>query len=105
PLVPLLEHLGAFLGRHAQAIAHNAEYFGDHLHVAILDAVVDHLDEVASAAFTQICAAAFAVELGSDCRKHRLGIVPLLLGAADHDRRAMACALFTAGNADAEIAD
>ena len=90
---------------HAEAVAHHAIDFGDHLHVAIFDAVVDGLDEVAGAAFAEIGAARLAVELGRDRLEDRLGVLPLLLGAADHDRGAVARALFATGNADAEIAD
>src|SRR5690606_8820339 len=74
-------------------------------HVAIFDAVMDRLDEVPSAALSEVSAAALTVELGGDIRQHRLGVVPLFLGAADHNRRAMARAFFTAGYASTQVAD
>src|SRR5690606_25231163 len=56
-------------------------------------------------AFAEIGAARLAVELGRDRLEDRLGVLPLLLWAADHDRRAVARALLATGHADAEEAD
>ena len=62
--VPFLEDLGRGDGIHPKTVAHHAIDLGDHLHVAIFDAVMDGLDEMAGAAFAQIGAAGLAVELG-----------------------------------------
>ena len=104
-LVPFLEDAGAGGRIHAEAVAHDAIDLGDHLHVAIFDAVVDGLDEVAGAAFAQIGTAGLAIEFGRNRLKDRLRVLPLRLGAAHHDRGAVPGALLTARHTDAEIAD
>jgi len=60
---------------------------------------------MAGAALAQISAARLAVELGRDRLEDGLGVLPFLLGAADHDRGAVAGALFATGDTDAEEAD
>ena len=48
-LVPFFEGGADLVRGHAEEAAHEVVGFADHLHVAVLDAVVDHLDVVASA--------------------------------------------------------
>ena len=97
----VLEDVGGGGGVHAEAVAHDAIDFGDHLHVAIFDAVVDHLDEMAGAALAQIGTTRLAVELGRDRFEDRLGVLPLLLGTADHDGGTVTRTLLAARDTDA----
>jgi len=60
-LIPLGEDLVHFAGLHAQAVLHDLVGFADELHVAVLDAVVHHFDEVARAVFAHPFAAGGAV--------------------------------------------
>ena len=53
-------------GGHAQRGAHEFIGFADELHVGVLDAVVDHLDEVAAAIGADVGAARLAVDLRGD---------------------------------------
>jgi hypothetical protein len=46
PVVPFGEHLGDLARWHPESVAQECERFGDELHIGVLDAVVDHLDEV-----------------------------------------------------------
>src|SRR5665647_2383979 len=61
PLVPLGELLGQLVGGEAQGVLEQLVGLADQLHVAILDAVVDHLHEVAGAALSHPVAAGGAV--------------------------------------------
>ena len=97
--VPLLEHL-ADLGRgHAERLAHEVVGFGDELHVGVLDAVVDHLHEVAGAVGADVCAAGNAVDVGGDLLEHRAEPAVRLRRAAGHDGRPVEGALLAAGDA------
>ena len=71
---------------------------GDELHIGVLDAVVDHLDEVAGAVGTDVGAARRAVDVGRDGLQHRPQAVVGLGGAAGHDRGAVERPLLTAGD-------
>jgi hypothetical protein len=89
----------------------------DHLHVAILDAVVDHLHVVAGAVFADVGGAGDAaldglaggraheglagllVDLGGDGVPDRGEVLVGILVAAGHERRAEASAFLTAGHA------
>src|SRR5690606_35100053 len=48
--VPLIEHVAHLRIAHLQHVLHHTVGFADELHVAVLDAVVHHLHEVAGAA-------------------------------------------------------
>jgi hypothetical protein len=85
-----------------QAVAQDAVDFGDHLHVGIFDAVVDGLDEMASAVLAEPGNARIVVELRSDRGQHLFDALPGLFLAADHDRRAVTRTLLTTGNAHAD---
>ncbi|QTK78616.1 hypothetical protein AT6N2_C0760 [Agrobacterium tumefaciens] len=101
-LVPLAKDISDFGGTHLQTVTQDAIDFGDHLHVGIFDAVMDRLDEVASAVIAEPCHARIVIILGGDGRQNLLDALPALLGAADHDRRAVARTFFTTGNAHAD---
>ena len=75
----------------------------DQLHVAVLDAVVDHLDVVAGAVFADPVAAGRAVfHLGGDGLEDLLHVRPRGGIAAGHDGRAEARAFLAAGDAGAD---
>jgi hypothetical protein len=92
----------------SQALFHELIGFGDDLHVAILDAVVHHFDEVAGAVFTHPVAAGHAerIPLGDPRRdrlEDRLDVRPGRGRAAGHQGWPMPRALLAAGDAAADI--
>jgi hypothetical protein len=101
PLVPLGEDVADGVGVHAQRALHEVVGLGDDLHVGVLDAVVDHLHEVAGAVRAHVGAAGGAVDVRGDLLEHRAEAVVGLDGAAGHDRGAVEGALLTAGDARA----
>ena len=93
-----------FVGGHAEAGLHQVVGFADELHVAVFDAVVDHLDVMAGAVFADPIAAGRAVlDFGGDALENILHVRPRGGRAAGHDARAMARAFFAAGNAGADV--
>ena len=96
--IPVSKDLPDLLGTQTQPIAQHAVDFGDHLHVGIFDAVVDHFDEMASAITADPGAAGIALEFGGDGIEY--GRDPTIRGlwAADHDGWAMPRAFFATGN-------
>ena len=103
-LVPLGEDRVHLLVREAEAVLHDLVDFADELHVAVFDAVVDHLDEVARAAFADPLAAGLAgVGVRRDLLEDRLHGRPGLRRAARHDGRAEQRALLAAGDAGADV--
>ena len=81
-LVPLLEDFLELLVGQAADVLEQVVGLGDELHVAVLDAVVDHLDEVAGAAGAAVGDAGLAVAggLGGDLVEDRLEVLVGLLG-------------------------
>ncbi len=77
----------------------------DELHIAVLDAVVDHLDVVAGTFVADPLAAGLAVTLSGDALEDLLDEGPGLLVAAGHQRGAVAGSLLAAGNAGADEAE
>ena len=78
--------------------------FADDLHIAVFDAVVDHLHEVAGAVLAHPFAAGRAVRLGCDGLQYIADIGPRLGRTAGHEARAAQRALLAAGHAAAHIA-
>ena len=77
--------------------------FADQLHVAVLNAVVDHLDVVAGAVFADPIAAGRAVfNFGGNGLENLLDMGPRCRISAGHDGGAEARAFFAAGNAGAD---
>ncbi|MCY1499927.1 hypothetical protein D9M68_339580 [compost metagenome] len=101
-LVPGAEDVADLGRRHLQAVAQDAVDFGDHLHVGIFDAVVDGLDEMAGAVFAEPGNARVVVVFRGNRGQNALDALPGFFLAADHDRRAVARAFLTAGNAHAD---
>ena len=92
------------VGAHAQAGLHQVIGFADELHVAVLDAVVDHLHVVARAVFAHpIAAGRPVIDLGSDLLEDVFHVRPGSGRAAGHDAGAAPGAFLAAGNAGADI--
>ncbi len=75
--------------------------FGDELHVAIFDAVVDHLDVVTGTTGTNVRDARSVVGLGGNGFEHRLELLVGIDRAAGHEGRSPEGAFFTTGNTHA----
>ena len=92
-----------FFRAEAKAGLHQVIGFTDELHVAVLDAVVDHLHVMACAIGADPVAAGCAViDLGGDGLENFLHVRPCSLGAAGHYGRAMAGAFLTSADARAD---
>ena len=103
-LVPLGKDLVHLVGAHAQAGLHQVVGLADELHVAVFDAVVDHLHVVARAVFAHpIAAGRPVIDLGGDLLEDVFHMRPGGGRAAGHDARAAAGAFFAAGNAGADV--
>src|SRR5439155_3268649 len=90
-LVPFLENLVHFIGRHAQAVLQDVVSLADDLHVAVFDAVVDHLDVMAGAVFANpIAAGRSVVHFGRDGLEDRFDVRPGRGRTAGHDARTVA---------------
>ncbi len=93
-----------FFVRHSQSSFHHLVGLADHLHVAVLDAVVDHFDEMTGTAVADPVAARFAgVGLGRDRLEDRFDMLASRRVATGHDARAFKCAFFTSGNTGADV--
>ena len=103
-LVPAREDLFHLGVGHAEPLRHHLVGLADHLHVAILDAVVDHLHEMAGAILANPVAAGFAlIRVGRDRLEDLLHGTPGFLRAAGHDRGTQQRALFAARDAGADV--
>ena len=74
---------------------------GNELHVGILDAVVNHLDEVTGAVGPHMGAAGDAVDMGGDGLQHRPQTLVGVDGTAGHDGGAVERPLLASGDAHA----
>ena len=83
----------------------NIVHLTDELHVAVLDAVVHHLDVVASTDGAEVSRASLTVDLCGALGHDGLDELPRALLAAWHEGRAVAGALFAAGDAHADELD
>ncbi len=104
--VPLGEDVVKFRVGKSQGALEHPIGFADQLHVAVLDAVVDHLHVVAGAARADPLAARDVVvgtDLGRDGLEDRLHQRPGGGTSAGHHARAAQGALFAAGNARADV--
>ena len=100
-LVPLVEHVGYLLGFHAQAAAHKVVGLGNDLHIRVLDAVVDHLDEVARPITADVGHAGFTLRLGGNGLENGPQGLPGLIGATGHHGGPQEGPLLATGNAAA----
>ncbi|MBA7683207.1 hypothetical protein ES703_91567 [subsurface metagenome] len=89
---------------YAESCRHHLVALAYHLHIAVLDAVVDHFDEVSGAVFSDPLAAGLAViGAGCDFLEDGLYAFPRLRRTAGHNRRPSQCAFFAARYAGADI--
>ncbi len=102
--VPIAEDAAKFGGAEARGLE-DVVGFANQLHVAVLDAVVDHFHIMARAAGTDVGDAGFTIHLGGDAFEDRLHHIPGRGWAAGHDRWAFARAFFAAGNAGTDEAE
>eukprot|EP00053_Salpingoeca_punica_P006791 m.63469 g.63469 ORF g.63469 m.63469 type:complete len:387 (+) comp13851_c0_seq2:114-1274(+) len=98
-LVPLLEDLAHVVARQVQNVLHQVVGLTAELHVAVLNAVVHHLDVMARAVLADPVAAGLAVGLGRDLLEDGLDVRPGSRVAARHQRRAVARTLLAARDA------
>ena len=104
--VPFLEDRAQLLRRQPEAARQQVVRLGDELHVAVLDAVVDHLHVVPGAAGTHVVHARLAVVgLRRDRLQDRRERVPGLALPAGHDRGPPERALLAAGDAGADVVE
>jgi len=102
-LVPFLEDFVHLVGIEAEAGFHQVVRLTDELHVAVLDAVVDHLHVVpGTIGADPVAAGGAVVGLGGDGLENFLHVRPRGLGSAGHDGGPMARAFLAAGNAGAD---
>ena len=103
PLVPAVEDVVQGGGVQPEQLAQQVVGLADELHVAVLDAVVHHLDVMAGPFGADPVAAGRAVgDLGGDGLEDRLDVRPGVGVAAGHDRRALQGPLLAAGDAGAD---
>ena len=77
--------------------------FRDELHVAVFDSVVDHFDEVSRASLADVGNAGAVLDLGGDFVEDVLDVGVGMVGPTGHEGGAVACAVFAAGDAHAEV--
>ena len=103
-LVPLGEGRVHLLIAHAEDILHYMVAFADKLDVAVLDAVVHHLHEVAGTAFSHPVAAGGATfHVGADALEDGLDVRPCCGGSAGHHRGTLEGAFLAAGDSGADV--
>src|SRR5206468_4486257 len=78
---------------------------GDELHVGVLDAVVDHLDEVAGTVGADMGTARRVVDLGRDVFQERTQGLVRPARAAGHDARSVQRALLATGDTGTDEVD
>ena len=103
--VPLGEDVGDRGGFQAGAAAQQVVGLGDQLHVGVLDAVVDHLDEVPGPVRADVRAAWHPVHVGGDLLQDRTERAVGLGGSTGHDGRAVQRAFLATGDAAADKVD
>jgi hypothetical protein len=93
------------VGAEAEHVAHDVVGLGDQLHVAVLDAVVHHLDEVPAPPGPDVGDAGAVVHLCGDRFPDRADRLVRDAVAAGHQARAPQRALLATGNARADEAE
>nr|CAB3489801.1 unnamed protein product [Digitaria exilis] len=105
PLVPLIKHISNLRIREPPNSAEHVVCLRNELHIAILDPVVDHLDEVASAAGANEGDASPVLRLRGGLLEDVPDVVVRVDVAAGHERRPVPRALLPAGHAHPEVQD
>ncbi|MNV41938.1 hypothetical protein D3C71_1335920 [compost metagenome] len=104
-LVPFRERCMQFFFIQTDNILKKLVGFADQLHIAVLDAVVDHLHIVARSVRSDICTAGFSVNLGRNSSQNWLNQLIGAFLSARHDGRSLQSAFFAAGYAGADEAE
>ena len=102
-LIPLGKDVGDVKLAQAETDLEDGVDLADELHVTILNAVVHHLDIVASAVLAHPVAARLAVALRRDRLEDLLDMRPRGRAATRHERRAVARAVLTTGHTRADV--
>src|SRR4030095_3311171 len=102
-LVPFAVSIGQLIVIHSDDVFKNGIGLADQLHVAVLNAVVDHFDVMACAIGSHVSATRFAIDLRRDLAKDRRNNFPRFTRTPGHERWTFECALFAAGNAATDI--
>ena len=100
-VVPIGENLAQFRSRESGGLE-NVVGLADQLHVAELDAIVDHFHIMPRATGTDVGDARFSIDLRGDRFENRLHHIPGGKRSAGHDCRSLASAFLTAGNAGSD---
>ena len=74
--IPLGKRVGELRSIHLQDVFENRIRFADQLDIAVLDAVVDHLDVMTGAARAHVPATRFAIHLRSNFAENRRDTFP-----------------------------
>lgn len=77
-LVPLGKDVAKLVGSESEGLLEDVVGLADHLHVAVFDSVVDHLDVVTSASLADPVATGLAIDLGSNRLEDGLYMGPIL---------------------------
>src|SRR4029077_2387278 len=93
---------GELVGVRPQSLPQHVVRLGDQFHVAVLDAVVHHLDVVPGAVGADVRHARAGVALRGDGLEHRPYRLPRFLRATRHQRRTVTRPLFAAGDSGAD---
>mmetsp|Transcript_762 Transcript_762/g.1627 ORF Transcript_762/g.1627 Transcript_762/m.1627 type:complete len:253 (-) Transcript_762:117-875(-) len=104
-LVPLLEEVLQLWVGQAAHLLQDGIRLSDELHVAVLDAVVHHLDVVAAPARSDVTHARTVIHLCCDFHEDGFDDIPSFLGAARHERGAVAGALLAATHTHTHVPD
>ena len=102
-LVPLGEDLVELFGGRVDGGLQDRVGLADELHVAVLDAVVDHLDVVPGPVWTHMTAAGLTLHDRGDLAENRADSIPGLLRATRHDGWTVECTLLTSGDSCTDV--
>ena len=98
-LIPLRKDRRHFSVIQLQQVLHHPIGFRNKLHIAIFDAIMNHLDKMSRTGRSHPLTARRAVGcFGSNTLQNRLHFFPGAYRTARHDRSSIQCTLFTAGN-------
>jgi hypothetical protein len=104
-LVPFAENLGQLGVAQTQAALEQVVGLSNQLHVAILDAVVHHLDVVPGAAWANVDHARLAIDLGGNGLEDGFDQLPCLGLTTGHDGGAPQSSLLAAADPGSDVDD
>ena len=102
--IPLREDFVHLIAGKAEPVAHQLVSLADQLHVAVLNAVMDHLHKMPCTVFTDpVTAGGTVFYLGTDALENRFDIRPCCGGTAGHQGGAFQGAFFSTGDTCSDI--